>query len=1136
MDAESSVSLERTVSVHSVASVKSVKSYRSSASRPRKRLTSQLSSSASSATSDKSLTSFPSFSPEPPRDERPTTPNLYDDATLASANIAPPPPSSPSPALLHARQNTTSSAPATESSTQARPASIVGSLLSTPPQLEDARNALFDDSPPAPASDVPGALHRADDEHIERLVARDGAVGLVRRLAEDLARRDAQIAGLRRRADERERALRRIVRECGLSNLDLETRLRAIEQEERAKQRARMSTGDRLENMMSDAMGHDVGYVLGIRGGDDGTIKASSGTGADVTNVDPGKGTVKAWKDYLWGGFTVKKDSRASSVAGDPLSRAQQTVVRAAPGERRPGLQDDLFNPPEIESLRSSRASSTASITETRKTSLASLALRLVAGGAPPQREEPRGRASSTTVGGSVRGSSVSSAKTSTPTMTRATSSTHDPKALMAMRRAPAGRSTAINVPARSQPQDRWDILETTPTTAMKAQENFGPVEMDTILPPEVQPPTLTCAYNNNNYGSSEYLTDRFGFIYDQRRKKRQREAAQLARKMGRRHEGLTNGRSGLSPVGLDDDAHASKDLDNNGRPDSPSATDENRDDARPKRWQDYLKVATFPTELLSHTPSISVPGFEVMEGGEVTRSLGLTTSEERRGFIPSSATTTAAIDSESQPATELEQASGTSFKEEAEPVRLLLHQLSEVHDSLQREKTARWNDFLRKVRAERKREGQAAAAAAEVRFQKAFAVTPETRIGDGELIGVASLGVQGKAGRAKAIEFKQLVLGGIPVAYRAKIWSECSGARALRVPSYYEDLVDRRQEQDDMQVVAQITADITRTLTDNIFFRKGPGVAKLNEVLLAYARRNPEVGYCQGMNLVAANLLLIMPSTEEAFWVLTSIVERILPQGYFDHSLLASRADQQVLRLYVAEVLPRLSAHFDELAIDLETMTFQWFLSVFTDCLSAEALFRVWDVVLCTADGGTFLFQVALALLKLNEPQLLNCGSPASVYTYINHQMTNHAISIDGLVQASEGLRRVVRRDEVEARRRRAIEDEKEQLRKREERNAARRALQVKALAAAQQPETVAEEVEPEPDGPALAADAISGAPVDDANGTAVVATATATAAAAAAADTLAKTEEAGGGGRADCRCDDRVGGMRTLYSDGMI
>ena len=164
-------------------------------------------------------------------------------------------------------------------------------------------------------------------------------------------------------------------------------------------------------------------------------------------------------------------------------------------------------------------------------------------------------------------------------------------------------------------------------------------------------------------------------------------------------------------------------------------------------------------------------------------------------------------------------------------------------------------------------------------------------------------------------------------------------------------------------------------------------------------------------------------------------MVETILPPHYFDHSLLASRADQLVLRQYVTEVLPRLSSHFDALAIDLETMTFQWFLSLFTDCLSAEALFRVWDVVLTTPhDGGAFLFQVALALLKLNERALLACESPAEVYTYINHQMTNHAISIDGLVQASEGLRRLVRREEIEVRRARAMEGEREVGRIREE------------------------------------------------------------------------------------------------------
>jgi hypothetical protein len=187
-------------------------------------------------------------------------------------------------------------------------------------------------------------------------------------------------------------------------------------------------------------------------------------------------------------------------------------------------------------------------------------------------------------------------------------------------------------------------------------------------------------------------------------------------------------------------------------------------------------------------------------------------------------------------------------------------------------------------------------------------------------------------------------------------------------------------------------------------------------------------------MNLITACLLLIMADPEDAFWVLASMIENILPQNYYDAHLLTSRADQSVLRSYVAELLPRLSAHLDELEIELEALTFQWFLSVFTDCLSAEALFRVWDVVLCMHDGSTFLFQVALALLKLNEKALLQCDTPAGVYHYINHQMTNHAISIDGLIQASDALGKVVKRKDVEERRAKAVAHEQELMRQREE------------------------------------------------------------------------------------------------------
>ncbi|KAL2146081.1 hypothetical protein VTI28DRAFT_5174 [Corynascus sepedonium] len=1039
----STAPLERSISQQSATSIRS---HRSTA-RARKRLTSQPSSSASSiAPSDKSLTSFPSFSPDSPREERnyffrqdndstPVTSSRKTSAQSSTISEQDEVLGEESHGQRRGQEQEAGGQPDRGQQDRIQPSAIVDHLTAT--AVSPARGALFEDAP-LTSRKIPGALHVADDEHIERLIARHGAVNLVRQIAEDLALRDAQIASMRRRADERERALRKIILECGLSSLDLETRLRAVEQQAKANGKSRRASGEGISDLVTDAMAEDVRHPFPSHVLNEATIRSSSVPLPASTDTEVPKGSARGWKDYLWGSGTVKKSSRANSLLKE-ASKPETSVIKATPAERRPPLQDDLFTPPEENTaVRSpSRASSISSSNASRKPSLASMALRLVAGGASVARDgEARGRSSSAQPGGSTR--TPSSSSLNTGNSTRVVSSQSGPKALMAMRR-PAGPVRPLDVPSRALSQDRWDTMIPTPGGDQLARhQSYGPVEMDTILPAEAQPPTLTHIYNNHL--GADFLTDRFGFIYDQRRKKRQREAAQMARhaKKNSRSE-MIHGRNNLSPVVLEDSASGTMSLASDGRPDTPGSSEEPREETKPKRWQDYLMIATFPTELLSHTPLISAQGFEVLEAAETpppkspSHSPGI--MSEDRGFLPS-ATTTAAItpsDSEIQPPSEGEQSlPATLAKEDTEPVKLLLENLNNLHDTLQREKTVRWNDFLRKVRAERKRDGEAAAAAAaaaaEARFQRATAVMPETRIGDGELIGVASLGIQGKIGRAKANEFRALVLGGIPVAYRSKIWSECCGANALRIPGYYASLVARPETSDDPQVVAQIKADITRTLTDNIFFRKGPGVQKLHEVLLAYSRRNPDVGYCQGMNLVVANLLLITPSAEDAFWILCSVVEAILPPRYLDHSLLASRADQAVLREYVREVLPRLSARFDALAIDLETMTFQWFLSLFTDCLSAEALFRVWDVVLCNPhERGAFLFQVALALLKLNEPALLlRCDSPAAVYTYINHEMTNHAISIDGLVQASEALRRLVRREELEARRERAVEAEK--------------------------------------------------------------------------------------------------------------
>ena len=68
-----------------------------------------------------------------------------------------------------------------------------------------------------------------------------------------------------------------------------------------------------------------------------------------------------------------------------------------------------------------------------------------------------------------------------------------------------------------------------------------------------------------------------------------------------------------------------------------------------------------------------------------------------------------------------------------------------------------------------------------------------------------------------------------------------------------------------------------------------------LFNVLRAYAAHNPEVGYCQGFNFIVGRLLRIM-SEEEAFWMLSSLLESFLPLDYYckmmgvilDHNILS--------------------------------------------------------------------------------------------------------------------------------------------------------------------------------------------------------------------------------------------------------
>ncbi|KFQ44083.1 TBC1 domain family member 2A, partial [Nestor notabilis] len=181
-----------------------------------------------------------------------------------------------------------------------------------------------------------------------------------------------------------------------------------------------------------------------------------------------------------------------------------------------------------------------------------------------------------------------------------------------------------------------------------------------------------------------------------------------------------------------------------------------------------------------------------------------------------------------------------------------------------------------------------------------------------------------------------------------------------------------------------QIELDLPRTLTNNKHFSSPTSqlIPKLRRVLLAFSWHNPAIGYCQGLNRLAAVALLVLEDEESAFWCLVHIVENLMPADYYSETLITSQVDQRVFKDFLSEKLPRLMAHFEHYRIDVSLITFNWFLVAFVDSLVSDILLRVWDAFLY--EGTKVIFRYALAIFKYNEEEILRIHDSVEIYQYL--------------------------------------------------------------------------------------------------------------------------------------------------------
>ncbi|XP_006063503.3 TBC1 domain family member 2A isoform X2 [Bubalus bubalis] len=238
----------------------------------------------------------------------------------------------------------------------------------------------------------------------------------------------------------------------------------------------------------------------------------------------------------------------------------------------------------------------------------------------------------------------------------------------------------------------------------------------------------------------------------------------------------------------------------------------------------------------------------------------------------------------------------------------------------------------------------------------------------------------------APSAELKQLLRAGVPHEHRPRVWRWLIRLRVqhLQAPGCYQALLSRGQACKH-SAARQIELDLNRTFPNNKHFTcpTSSFPDKLRRVLLAFSWQNPTIGYCQGLNRLAAIALLVLDEEESAFWCLVAIVETIMPADYYSKTLLASQVDQRVLQDLLLEKLPRLMAHLGQRHVDLSFITFNWFLVVFADSLISNILLQVWDAFLY--EGIKVVFRYALAIFKYNEEALLRLQDSLEIYQYLH-------------------------------------------------------------------------------------------------------------------------------------------------------
>lgn len=228
---------------------------------------------------------------------------------------------------------------------------------------------------------------------------------------------------------------------------------------------------------------------------------------------------------------------------------------------------------------------------------------------------------------------------------------------------------------------------------------------------------------------------------------------------------------------------------------------------------------------------------------------------------------------------------------------------------------------------------------------------------------------------------------------YRAAHWlqlSKCADESNLSVAETFKKGCRGIPPTQLKEVIEQIKLDVPRTIPNHPYFQENLGRSsrngrlQLERVLVAFVFLHPETNYLQGMNFIAAFLLIVFDLDEDlALTVLSDIIQNRLP-GYFE-DFTALQRDTALLKHYLCIEDPELSEHLlqEDMDFDIATVTPSWLLTLYFNVFPPKMAARIWDGLLCIPHqrSSGYLIRVGLSIFRVLRSDLLAASSLGDVY-----------------------------------------------------------------------------------------------------------------------------------------------------------